>query len=611
MHVLSTCPLRVASVVWQPRPGAWTLTFVCKATFVLSPGESRLAEVQEEPAPDDRHFGSDETRSLYAGADLVPWKTRADVVLVGHAFAAHRQPARSVATRLNVGELDKRVDVWCDRVFWQDGRLLEGQPFTHMPLVYERASGGTGTANPLGMRSDAAPDAYGSVPIPNLQPAGQVVARRGDAFAPIAYGPIAASWPGRVDKVPPHVVGWSHRGWSARPLPEGLDPAYFNSAPPDQRVASIRADERILLENLHADHARLETRLPGLRPRAHLTTGGQPGEEIDLVADTLWIDTDRGIATVVWRGRFALSHAREEGQIVVSMHAPTARNTAEDPTRLGDLGGEDSGTLQLPQGELAAILGNLRNLNAPALPFKPAPSVWTGLRATPAPSAREAALPEDTGTTYGARLPDREALPFVAKIAQLDLTPMPELEQIGSLTRVVIPAPEAAFHVAATSDEPAEERVADNARPVEARPLIDEYPIERCAAITASIARRRAETAQILDEAQLDAARWAGLTQRWNEAIKEETGRGRTALLNAFDAAYVARLEEERGPVQVEEYARLLVAAERGNVGEVLAELTLPRGAMMRIERVWLARIAEDEGLDKSVRFAVKMAREA
>ena len=34
------------SVVWQPRPGTWLLTVVCKATFRLPPGGLRPAEQQ-------------------------------------------------------------------------------------------------------------------------------------------------------------------------------------------------------------------------------------------------------------------------------------------------------------------------------------------------------------------------------------------------------------------------------------------------------------------------------------------------------------------------------------------------------------------------------------
>jgi hypothetical protein len=46
MDVLSTTARPVASLVWQPRPGAWVLTVVSKATYLLRPGECPLAPVQ-------------------------------------------------------------------------------------------------------------------------------------------------------------------------------------------------------------------------------------------------------------------------------------------------------------------------------------------------------------------------------------------------------------------------------------------------------------------------------------------------------------------------------------------------------------------------------------
>src|SRR5689334_3113398 len=132
MHVVSACPLCVSSIIWQPRAGAWALTVVCKATFRLEPGECRLAALQEAPIEDDVY--GETGGSLRAPSDLAPMKPRADVILVGHAFTPGRQPARSLRARLTVAEIDKAIDVWCDRIFWQDGRLLVGQPFTQMPL---------------------------------------------------------------------------------------------------------------------------------------------------------------------------------------------------------------------------------------------------------------------------------------------------------------------------------------------------------------------------------------------------------------------------------------------------------------------------------------------
>src|SRR5262249_54863189 len=107
MDVVSTCPLRVAAVVWQSQAGAWTLTVVCKAPFQLLPGVPPPAGVREAPAEDDGYWDDDEVRSLHVPSDLVPFKARADVLLVGHAFAPAGQAVRSIPVRLAVGKVDK------------------------------------------------------------------------------------------------------------------------------------------------------------------------------------------------------------------------------------------------------------------------------------------------------------------------------------------------------------------------------------------------------------------------------------------------------------------------------------------------------------------------
>ncbi|HMY20584.1 MAG TPA: DUF2169 domain-containing protein, partial [Polyangium sp.] len=94
---------------------------------MLAPGTSQLADVQEEPFDDDGFWDDDPQRSLYAPSDLVPVKPRADVLLVGHAFAPGGRPVRSLVARFVVGDVDKRIEVWCDRVFWHQGQILEAQ----------------------------------------------------------------------------------------------------------------------------------------------------------------------------------------------------------------------------------------------------------------------------------------------------------------------------------------------------------------------------------------------------------------------------------------------------------------------------------------------------
>ena len=58
------------------------------------------------------------------------------------------------------------------------------------------------------------------------------------------------------------------------------------------------------------------------------------------------------------------------------------------------------------------------------------------------------------------------------------------------------------------------------------------------------------------------------------------------------------------------EYAQLVVAAERGTAREVLMALALPRGAVLRLTRLWAKKTMGSAALGKRVRAAIQRARE-
>jgi len=178
---------------------------------------------------------------------------------------------------------------------------------------------------------------------------------------------------------------------------------------------------------------------------------------------------------------------------------------------------------------------------------------------------------------------------------------------IGPLAKVELPEPETAEPPKATSIP-----LAAPAAPLPKQELpLDKYPIERCAAIAARIVHRRVNTPNILEEHELTPDTWAALEKHWTSALRVESERGKTALLSAYDSAYVAALEDARGPILVDEYAKIVVGAERGKAAEALAALDLPRGAGIRIERVWLKKTGDDTALAAEARRAVDAAREA
>ncbi|MEO7328489.1 MAG: DUF2169 domain-containing protein, partial [Minicystis sp.] len=331
MEIVAFGPLLVGSVVWQPAPRAFALTFVCKATFTLAPGEATLASTQVPPGVGDVHMNKDPSHSLATSTDLAPMKQRAEVLLVGSAYAPHGEPVRSLVARLCVADVDKSIEVFSDRSFSQDGTPMEGPRFTRMPLWWELAAGGPGTANPVGRRAEHK-DAYGWTPIANLRAVGQPVHWNGAPLLPVGFGPIAPSWPARRDLLGPRAGAWPPLRWMDEPLPAGIDAAYFNAAPRDQQLDLLRDDEPIFLENLHPLHPQLTTALPGLHPRARLERPGAAEEDVPLRADTLLIDTDRSLCTVTWRGCVGLDHPSDPGRITVDVAPPRKRGSPIKPS---------------------------------------------------------------------------------------------------------------------------------------------------------------------------------------------------------------------------------------------------------------------------------------
>ncbi|MGK3990616.1 DUF2169 domain-containing protein [Sorangium sp. So ce136] len=318
MDVVAFGPLCTASLLWRRSRGDWAQTIVCKATFNLLPDVSPLASEQERPNENDKHWDGDPARSLYSPSDLVPFKPRADVLLVGNAFAPRKEPVRALVARLAIGSVDKSIEIYCDRAWTAEGKLHEGPWFSSMPLRYERAAGGPETWNPVGMGHSGRLDAQGLLRLANLQPRGFRLGDPSTRLPPVGFGPIAPSWPERARKLV-NRTAWSERDWHRLPMPEDLDTGWFNAAPVDQQIEVIRGDERLVLENLHREHARLETALAGLRARACVDRGdGGEAREIQMICDTLWIDTDRAVYTLTWRGVVPLQTPEQPGRILVA-----------------------------------------------------------------------------------------------------------------------------------------------------------------------------------------------------------------------------------------------------------------------------------------------------
>lgn len=291
LPVTALTPANAGAVLWRMQ-GVDRLTVLVKATFTLRPGGSAELSAPAEIVREDRH--RDGWGSLQEAAETAPYLPSVGVIARGHACAPEGHAVTSLRVRLALFQaprwtLNKVLHVFGDRT----RSAPNPQGFQRIPLIYERAYGAPHLdVNPVGQGSGEA--------LPNiLDPA--------DPARPAGFGPIAKQWAPRK-----RWSAWAPRSeGGAEELNPALDFRYFHAAPPDQQIDFLRGDEWITLEGLHPRAPSLSSSLPSARGAARLyraLQSGAPdlGEPVELVADTLVIDADRLICSVVWRGNIAL-----------------------------------------------------------------------------------------------------------------------------------------------------------------------------------------------------------------------------------------------------------------------------------------------------------------
>ncbi|WP_170319484.1 DUF2169 domain-containing protein [Polyangium spumosum] len=286
-------PVACGSALWRSG-GVLRVTVFVKITFTLThertawPTTTALDLVREERTRD-----KSPASSLLEAVETAPYLPSAGVILSGHACAPGGRPVPALSARLAIfrdrGLLDKTLHVFGDR---PANAPQSPRPFDRMPLIYERAA--QTEDNPVGV-------APGAPSLPNLV----------DAHGPTrtaGFGPYGRYWPhrrrllGNVDR--------KRLDGVVAEIPDSFDFRWFNPAPPDQQIEFLRGDEWIVLDGMHPSLPRVQSRLPQVRAKActYLVGPGgpTPGRELDLIADLLVIDADRLLASLVFRGNFAL-----------------------------------------------------------------------------------------------------------------------------------------------------------------------------------------------------------------------------------------------------------------------------------------------------------------
>jgi hypothetical protein len=351
-------------------PGEWFMSVLVKATFRMDVrGAPAAAAAKQLPIlkADVPYDPKNPESPLQFESDLVPFKPRADIVLVGSAYAPRGQPTQALDVEIQVGATHRVIRVIGDRL-WSFPTREQHAPicvgpteFTEMPLTYDRAFGGIDRHAGLdpqlprfrpwcaqnyagrGFIGAASVDSIHRTPLPNLEDPNNPIHNVASHPAPIGCGFFP-----RGNEPRSTYAGTYDEKWKAErapELPEDFRFDYFNGAHPFLQVEGhLAGNEPVRLTNVAKNRPVLEFQLPGLRPvftvSSHPWPSDAPAPDTDAPftvrqvipkLDTLVLIPDEGVFFLVWRGLIPIRDpgALEVAEVRVEYEALGARVSAE------------------------------------------------------------------------------------------------------------------------------------------------------------------------------------------------------------------------------------------------------------------------------------------
>jgi hypothetical protein len=327
--------------------GQPVLAVIAKRTYQIRSGDVCIPAGTQLPLfSSDKFFdgGDPLITSCEYETDFYPYKPRCDVVVNGFARTPDKRPVRSMRVEAYVGRQGKAIQVFGDRhcryapgasPLWTDP-----EPFTEIPLRYERAYGGvdvrsredTGALiyprNPIGkgyavLNTAAAVD---GLPLPNLEDPRNLLTREtlvtGDLSRwqnqPLSqsFGWHGKSWFPRcmyAGVMPEHLSLYEQtrevsEGYVAPDQLEAfkrlkmpmMDFRFFNGAPVEMQMEALAGGEPVLIKGMRHT-GDLSFPLPEKAPVIAIDIGA--GFQTPTpVLQTVLIDTERQKLYMAWSG---------------------------------------------------------------------------------------------------------------------------------------------------------------------------------------------------------------------------------------------------------------------------------------------------------------------
>lgn len=318
MELINSTRMVAGYTMGMEPSGRELLVVVIKGTFRMPEEQGGTLRLHEEQLPlvmSDVFFGDPGLSAPKYEVDFAPRKQRCDVLLNASAYAPGGRPTRQVEVGVQIGNWSKAFAVLGDRA-WVAGAGGIGaspvQPFTVMPISYDRAFGGTDNKhedpanhaafmpNPSGrgFHKQLRAEWVDGAPLPNTEELGNPVKWVEGDYTPMSFGVIGRHWEPRYRYAGTYDQDWLDNEFPF--LPADFDERYYQAAPLDQQLPVPLGEQRVRLINLTADGERMFV-LPHFEAPVHVFPKKGDREDLTAFMDTIVMEPDEERVTMTWR----------------------------------------------------------------------------------------------------------------------------------------------------------------------------------------------------------------------------------------------------------------------------------------------------------------------
>ncbi|GAB4549894.1 MAG: DUF2169 domain-containing protein [Rhizobacter sp.] len=289
------------------RNGATILRIVVKGGFdITADGRTEVSAKQPPVVLEDVHWGKPGVSALRYESEVILGKPKTDLLVNGSACAPGGRPVAHMEVGLAYkGRVIKRMRVTGSRV-WRRGPLgwymSQPEPFTTMPVTFDRAFGGIDAAGAeprnhsgVGFASQPGRDFEGS-PAPNVEFADKLVSSISDRPPPAGMGVVARHWEPRKRYAGTYDQAWLDERFPL--LPDDFDDRFFQTAPEDQWLDAPEGGEQIGILGM-SPQGKLLFSLPPCRMAVTLHYADRK-EEPPVRLETVMVEPTDGRLILTW-----------------------------------------------------------------------------------------------------------------------------------------------------------------------------------------------------------------------------------------------------------------------------------------------------------------------